>query len=130
MTKDQKILTLLSDARETLMAQFDSADSMAIIRRIDAVLQSPAEECEGCTMLREAFHDATRLRGEIQKARIKAEDERDEARAAVADAYQRGAESMREQVASLFDGGQNVPGLMKSPEFRDFIRNLPIPEDK
>ncbi len=47
-----------------------------------------------------------------------------------ADAYRRGAETMREQVASLFDGGPNVPGLMKSPEFRDFIRTLPIPEDK
>ncbi len=48
----------------------------------------------------------------------------------ISDAYRRGAEAMREQAASLFDGGNNVPGLMRSPEFRDFIRSLPIPEDK
>jgi hypothetical protein len=60
----------------------------------------------------------------------KLEGERDEARAALDDAYRRGAEAMREQAASLFDGGNNVPGLMRSHEFRDFIRSLPIPEDK
>lgn len=130
MTKDQKILTLLSDARETLMAQYDSADSMSIIRRIDAVLQSPAEECGGCTMLREEFHDATRLRGEIQKARIKAEDERDEARAALSDAYRRGAEAMREAAARLFDGGAGIPSLANVHGFRDFIRQMEITEDK
>jgi hypothetical protein len=47
----------------------------------------------------------------------------------IANAYRRGAEAMREQAASLFDGGNSVPGLMRSPEFRDFIRTLPIPED-
>jgi hypothetical protein len=66
----------------------------------------------------------------IHDAVQKMERERDEARAALSDTYRRGAEAMREQVASLFDGGQNVPGLMKSLEFRDFIRALPIPEDK
>jgi hypothetical protein len=79
----------------------------------------------GCNEL-----DGTDVRGPCGACIKCARRERDEARAALAEAYRRGAEAMREQVASLFDGGQNVPGLMKSPEFRDFIRALPIPEDK
>ncbi len=47
-----------------------------------------------------------------------------------ADAYRRGAEAMREAAARLFDGAAGIPSLAKIHGFRDFIRNLPIPEDK
>ena len=43
-------------------------------------------------------------------------------------AYRRGAESMREAAAELFQG--NKPGLAAMPAWSAFIRSLPIPEDK
>jgi hypothetical protein len=48
----------------------------------------------------------------------------------VDEAYRRGAEKMREEIALLFDGGPNVAGLATMPAWRDFIRELAIPEDK
>ncbi len=48
----------------------------------------------------------------------------------VDEAYRRGAEKMREEIALLFDGGANVAGLGAMPAWRDFIRELAIPEDK
>jgi hypothetical protein len=83
-----------------------------------------------CEKLRELADMAAAEQGLAQRRMMEAQKERDEARAALADAFRRGAEAMRDQAASLFDGGQNVPGLMRSPEFRDFIRALPIPKDK
>jgi hypothetical protein len=84
------------------------------------------EPCDGCSnRATHALCDACATE-DIERL----EKERDEARAAVADAYQRGAEDMREQVASLFDGGAGIPGLAKVHGFRDFIRDLPIPEEK
>jgi cell division protein ZapA (FtsZ GTPase activity inhibitor) len=119
------------------------------------------EHAENHAAAVEAFHDATRLRSEIQQARIAAEIERDEARAEVErlkealedaagdmhqriragydktiadcwrakvaevekqrdDAYRRGAEAMREAAANA------IPSHYSG----DFIRALPIPEDK
>jgi hypothetical protein len=48
----------------------------------------------------------------------------------VDEAYRRGAEKMREEIALLFDGGPNVAGLATLPAWRDFIRTLAVPEDK
>ncbi len=46
------------------------------------------------------------------------------------EAFKRGAEKMREEIALLFDGSEGIPGLAKMPAWRDFIRNLPVPSDK
>ncbi len=47
---------------------------------------------------------------------------------AVADAYRRGAEAMREAAARTFDG-EALNGVL-GPYFGNIIRVLPIPEDK
>jgi hypothetical protein len=44
-------------------------------------------------------------------------------------AFSRGAETMREQCALLFDGGDGIPGLAKIHGYRDFIRELPLPKE-
>jgi len=49
----------------------------------------------------EAFHDATRLRSEIQHARIKAENERDEARVEV--------NELRKLLRHFFGNGGGIP---------------------
>jgi hypothetical protein len=55
--------------------------------------------------------------------------ERDAAFRRTAEAFQRGVEKMREEIALLFDGGPNVAGLATLPAWRDFIRELATPED-
>jgi hypothetical protein len=79
----------------------------------------------------EAFRDATRLRSEIQQARIKAENERDEARASVADAYRRGAEAMREAAANALDmaGQGTLCDTSACDHWGRYVRALPIPEE-
>jgi hypothetical protein len=47
----------------------------------------------------------------------------------VDEGFKRGAETMREQCALLFDGGDGIPGLAKIHGYRDFIRQLPLPRE-
>jgi cob(I)alamin adenosyltransferase len=137
MTENQRLRELLKEAREELfslgmnsasayergdrtLSRISDQNAEKLHARIDAALAEPtgperSPRCPG--------------EGTWSVFAEKVVAERDEARAALADAYRRGAEAMRDQAASLFDGGQNVPGLMRSPEFRDVIRALPIPKE-
>ncbi len=142
MPENEKLRALLDEARDAVKRSMGAwtwagyedhtTDEKALLERIDAALAAPPEqeETEHAMHLRiRAGYDKTIA--DAWRAKVaEVEKERDEVRTALANAYRRGAEDMREQVASLFDGSQNVPGLMKSPEFRDFIRDLSIPEDK
>ena len=103
----------LIDRNRLVLGEYETPREVAAIRKaIDAALAEPVAECARCETLREladtaaaeqglaqrrmmeaqkqrdeavaAFHEATRLRSGIQQARIKAENERDEARAALA----------------------------------------------
>ena len=92
---EEKLRALLAEARVALqgVAAYDAnpdvswtltkEDCRDALDRIDAALAEPVVECARCVTAREAFHEATRLRSGIQQARIKAENERDEARAEV-----------------------------------------------
>jgi hypothetical protein len=139
MTENEKLLELLKEAQAALqgVAEYDTdpdkswtltkAACREAQESIDAALaESRLSDGPLSKQLRPDVECAPWVIGAVKKL----EGERDEARAALDDVYRRGAEAMREQAASLFDGGNNVPGLMRSHEFRDFIRSLPIPEDK
>jgi hypothetical protein len=82
------------------------------------------EPCDGCgNRATHALCDACAAE-DIERL----EKERDEARAALAEAYRRGAEAMREAAARTFDG-EALNGVL-GPYFGNIIRVLPIPEDK
>ncbi len=129
MTENQKLRELLKEARES----FASGESCAEARST------------GCDGSAERYaHEARQLHARIDAALAeptgpersplcpgegtwsvfaeKVVKERDEARAALANAYRRGAEAMREATATAVRTVWSA-----SP---DFIRALPIPEDK
>jgi hypothetical protein len=85
-----------------------------------------------CEKLRELADMAAAEQGLAQRRMMEAQRERDEARAALADAYRRGAEAMRK--LALVAVGTNagcshmICGYCPSPAGK--IRTLLIPEDK
>ncbi len=122
MTENEKLRALLKEAREVLLPLADAEPIAEFINGIDATLAEPSaqEETEHAMHLRiRAGYDKTIA--DSWRAKVaEVERERDEARAALSDAYRRGAEAMREAAANA------IPGHYSG----DIIRALPIPEDK
>ncbi len=81
----------------------------------------------GCNEL-----DGTDVRGPCGACLKCARRERDEARAALADAYRRGAEAMREAAAATVGSNAGCSHMVCGycPSSAEKIRALPIPEDK
>jgi hypothetical protein len=93
-----------------------------------------------CEKLRELADMAAAEQGLAQRRMMEAQRERDEARAALADAYRRGAEDMRKAAAKACDDeavSHRQSGRM-TDEYRAFgaylaaarVEALPIPEDQ
>ncbi len=83
MTENEKLRALLAEARETLLAQHDPQDNIAMTQRIDAALAEPVGECDLCAVSK-AFHDvAVSQRDGNAYLLAEVERERDEARAEV-----------------------------------------------
>jgi hypothetical protein len=150
MGQVEKLRALLAEARERLQdVEVALADAQFLLRA-DAALAEPVVECARCEETEHAMH--LRIRAGYDKtiadswrAKVaEVERERDEARAEVrrtyielseavsrnAEAYERGAEAMREaayQAAyrNLIDGDDNV-----CADTCRAIRTLRIPEDK
>lgn len=77
-------------------------------------------KCQEC-FIHKVLHDVVMAEKRTTEFKLnEAQRERDEARAALADAYRRGAEAMREAASNA------IPGHYSG----DIIRALPIPEDK
>lgn len=141
MTEVERLRALLAEARRVVGDEVCidcGVGSQMLWGEIDAALaetswqphEDPSRTAYVVQVERErgeavaAFHEATRLRSGIQQARIKAENERDEARAEVAAAFRRGAEAMREKAAHTAERFQNHLPLHIAPS----IRALPVPE--
>ncbi len=138
MTENQRLRKLLSEARDCLLGaqgvwrernEDTYADSASeLTDRIDAALAEPVADCSRCEKLRELADIAAAEQGLAQRRMMEAQRERDKARGAATDAYQRGAKAMREAAARAFDG-EALNGVL-GPYFGNIIRVLPIPEDK
>jgi hypothetical protein len=114
MTENENLRTLLADAWAVLSANCDNGQCCGIRGRIDAALAAPTGPersplCPG--------------EGTWSVFAEKVVKERDEARAALADAYRRGAEAMRKAAmgAAWHSAAMGV---------HTKIRDLSIPEDK
>jgi hypothetical protein len=111
-------------------------------RRIDAALAEPVVECARCETLRDLADKAAWAQGDAQRRMIRAQTQRDEARAEVrrtyielsevisrnAEAYQRGAEAMREAAASYIENIEPRKFFLSILPID--VRDLPLPEEK
>ena len=138
MTETEKLRALLAEARVITQDSLDSNTTgfeaenevckcnaceryRSIIARIDAALAEPVDDYDIDADLR--MHKEDRLRLRVENLRLT--KERDEARAEVAAAYQRGAEAMRE--AALREVLDEKANLDRG-EIEDAIRALPAPK--
>jgi hypothetical protein len=145
MTENEKLRALLVEARDALqgVAEYDTdpdkswtltkAACREAQESIDAALAEPPAECPTCAVSK-AFHDVA-----IAEKRM-AEFQLNAARAALADAYKRGAEAMKRAAVAACDDeavSHRQIGRM-TDEYRAFgaylaaarVETLPIPEDK
>ena len=133
-TENEKLRALLAEARVALqgVAAYDAnpdvswtltkEDCRDALDRIDAALAEPVVDPV------QAWKDANGY-NDLLAAYSSTITERDEARAEVAAAYQRGAEAMREAAAQDcidFWGKGHSSGTLQAER----IRALPLPEDK
>jgi hypothetical protein len=157
-SENEKLRALLAEARKVVQGVLRAANSTPyaqwscdqhraeIVREaIDAALAEPVAECARCETLRDLADKAAWAQGDAQRRMIKAQQERDEARAEVerlkrfvreesmpvarAIAYKAGAEAMREAAAQdCIDlwGKGHLSGVLQAER----IRALPLPEDK
>jgi hypothetical protein len=116
MTENEKLRALLAEARVLCDYNVDAQGRRELRARIDAALAEPVVKPK-----RIDAHDALYRRiCEDREFWENYERERDESRAEVKRAYQRGAEAMREAAAI------NCAGQVCAAQ----IRALPVPEDK
>jgi hypothetical protein len=120
-TDIEKLRALLAEAREALVRAENRMMSPPhqvpeAVARIDAALAEPMIAPTPPSLL--VFSD---IADGLKR-------ERDEARAEVERAYQRGAEAMRGAAATLVRG--NATGWASVGDIEAAIRALPVPEDK
>ena len=128
MTENKKLRALLAEARDGLFDREVSHDVVrcncwvcTLARRIDAALAEPREDFVAIA--------APAVRDELIQVLDNYSTlhrERDEARAEVGRAYQRGAEAMREAAAKYV----RKIGWDMNPQVACSVASLPLPEDK
>jgi phage-related tail protein len=151
MSENEKLRALLAEARSYVKMVAPCSDPFPcghyrceLLNGIDAALAEPVMNMEASASRGWQMADSLHLSVKEQRERAeKAERERDEARAEVrrtykelseaiareAEAYERGAEAMREAAASCVGSDTALLQTYRSV-LEGRIRALPLPEDK